>query len=333
MNYTFLSTRSCNYVYDVYYFCEYGFVATDELFGLTADGKQDILVFPGKGRNVRFDQKPGNDHPELTLGHPKEAYLSAPTFDDVYDDLASLLDSEKGKIFLWSAKREILVLLHACSWNRYPRFEFVGYDVQKIYASLLRCDHAPSLEEAAKELGIPTDGLLSHRPDEDAWVMMRILETLCQRSGRNVDELIADCPDCRLEAIQTENEHDRETGKKFREELARKRLDPAYQKEEERRVQYHVELSDLWERYGEDNDLCDSDRLFIWSPAVERNGDKTIPLIKKWLTKGFRIECGSSAKYIVIWEDEDKETYMWRFRKENVIVLTVSEFDKLVENF
>lgn len=168
---------------------------TDSSFRIIPDSKRDILIDPGKAG--KFHLKGRKGRPDLVLAHSHSQYRNAPTFDVYYDELRRYIQQEGILIFLWSSENDIQALLDQCRRYDLPKISFVSYDVQALFQTYIwKCERLASLGVAMEALHISKEGIAPHRPDDDSLMTMLVLKAIVEKTGKNVAQLIQECPQC-----------------------------------------------------------------------------------------------------------------------------------------
>ena len=321
MRYIFLDTESANCFNNTYKLCEYGFVISDENLNAVPGGNKDVVVNPGEGRGARFNLTGRKGGRDLILAHSEDEYKAAKTFDFHYDNLKFLLNQKDVRIFLWAGENDIRIILDNCYRYRLPKIAFASYDVQVIYKRIVQPKARPSLEKAMSELGLSCDGIVAHRPDDDSKMTLMILKALCEKTGKNVENLIAEFPECRRESIPAYEEmrqrHKAKVQMRITDEKEKARLRP-----------YNDELNALYaQKYEEE---CDLDKLFAVSVGVKRHVDATLEPIKKWISSGYRLKGHLAVKYLVAYDEEEVRILKEKLDTTNLTIVTMKEFESNV---
>ena len=321
MRYIFLDTESSNSFNNIYKLCEYGFVITDEHLNTAQGVNKDVVINPGEGRGARFNlvgRKGGRD---LILAHSADEYKAAKTFDIHYDNLKFLLNQKDVRIFLWAGENDIQAILDNCYRYRLPKIAFASYDVQVIYKRIVQPKMTPSLEKAMSELGLSCDGIVAHRPDDDSKMTLMILKALCEKTGKNVENLIAEFPECRRESIpayeKMRQRHKAKVQKRIADEKEKARLKP-----------YNDELNAIFAQEHEEE--CDFDKLFSVSAGVKRHIDAALESIKKWISCGYRFKRNLAVKYLVVYDEEEARILKEKLDTTNLTIVTMKEFQSNV---
>lgn len=321
MRYIFLDTESANCFDNIYKLCEYGFVIVDDGLIVFEGSKKDVLMNPGKGRNCRFYLKGRKNRPDLILAHSEQEYKASPTFDAHYDNLKFLLTQKEAMVFFWAGENDVQAILDNCGRYKLPNIVFSSYDVQILYRKIMHPKKTPSLEKAMEELGLPSDGIVAHKPDDDAMMTLLILKTLCKKTGKTIQMLISEFPECQRDSIPAYEEMMR----KHKAKVEKRILDA---KEKARLKPYNDELNAMFAERVEEG--YDHDLLFSISVNMKRHIDKTLSHVKQWLCKGYKIKRNLAVKYLVAYDEEDAENLKNTLDASKLIILTMEEFEREV---
>lgn len=319
MNYLFFDTESSNCFNNLYKMCEWGSLLTDESFNVIPGSKKDILMNPGK--EGKFNLTGRKDGRDLILAHPYEDYQRAPTFEDYYDTIAFLLGQKDILIYLWSSENDIKALLDQCYRYRLPKISFVSYDVQALFKAIVPdAKERPNLENAMAALGLSQEGIVPHRPDDDALMTSMVLQALCQKSGKTVLQLIDECPHCKKESLSTYAN----MGKRHKEKVERKRLDEARKKA---LAPYNAALNEIFDK-GIPED-APREKTFSVSAQMKVHIDETLEKIQSWLKRGFFLKRNLNVPYLVYYDEAEKEKLATHLDLTDLKLLSIEEFDAL----
>ena len=321
MRYLFFDTESANCFDNVYKMCEWGSLLTDEAFHVLQGTKKDFVIHPGKG-GVFFlrGRKGGRD---LVLAHSEKEYYRAKPFYTFYDDIKFFLNMKDTMIFLWAGENDIQALLDQCHRYHMPKFSFVSYDVQMLFRlAMPEVKTTPSLEKAMDLLGLSKEGIVPHRPDDDALMTALILKALCEKTGKSVLELIGECPKCRMESIPTYEEmkrrHAANVEQKRLAERRKKVLAP-----------FIAELNAVFDRGIPAG--FPKERTFKASKETKAHLDETLAHIKTWLERGFLIKKKNGASYLVYYDEAERERLQAHMDLGNTKLISIGEFDALTK--
>ena len=319
MRYLFFDTESSNCFNNVYKMCEWGSLITDESFNILPGTKKDILMNPG--RDGKFNLKGRKGGRDLELAHSEESFRAAPKFDNQYDNIKFLLSQSDLLIFLWASENDIQALLNQCHRYELPNISFVSYDVQMLFEDAFPEIKGPrSLEKAMEYLGLNMEGIVPHRPDDDALMTSMILRALCVKTRKTVKQLIDDCPRCRMESISAyldmQNRHKAKMERRRLEESRKKALAP-----------YNAELNEIFDK-GVPEDVP-WEKTFSTSKEVKMHIDEALPRIKTWLERGFFLKRNLAVPYLVYYDDAEREKLASILDLTNLKLISIDEFDAL----
>ena len=319
MKYLFFDTESSNCFGNIYKMCEWGSLLTDEAFNVLPTTKKDVLMNPGRDGKFNLTDRKGSR--DIVLAHTEEEYKAAPLFKNRYYNIEFLLAQKDMMIFLWASENDIQALLDQCFRYRLPKISFVSYDVQMLFkVAFPETKGVPSLEKAMELLGLTMDGITPHRPDDDALMTAMILKALCIKTGKTVEQLITECPKCRMESISTYMD----LQKRHKEKVERKRLDEARKKA---LAPFNAELNEIFDK-GVPED-APKEKTFSVSTDVKRHIDETLGLIKTWLDRGFFLKRGLNVSCLVYYDKADKEKLASVLDFSELTLVSMDEFDAL----
>ena len=319
MNYLFFDTESSNCFNNLFKMCEWGSLLTDASFNVLPGSKKDILMNPGK--DGKFNLAGRKDGRDLVLAHPSEAYKSSPLFEDYYDNIEYLLKQKDILIFLWASENDIKALLDQCHRYRLPKIPFVSYDVQVLFKKAFpKVKGTPSLEKAMSQLGLSLEGIVPHRPDDDALMTALILKGLCEKTGKTVKELIEKCPSCMKESILVYKNME----KRHKAKLERRRIEAGRNKA---LAPYNAALNELLAKpIPEDTP---KEKTFSISVGMKRNIDVTLGRIQVWLQRGFFLKKTLEVPYLVYYDEEERKKLATHLDLTELKLVSMDELDAL----
>lgn len=311
MNYLFFDTESSNCFNNKHKMCELGSLITDESFHLLPGTKRDVLINPGKdGRFNLTGRKGGRD---IKLAHPEEEYWKAPTFDVLYDNVKFMLSQKNTMIFLWAAESDIQTIIDQCKRYKKTELPFVSYDVQMLFmAAFPEIQKIPNLETAMDMLEISRVGVTSHRPDDDSYMAMMVLQGLCKKTGKTVKQLIDACPRCRMESISAYDD-----------------MQKRHEANEERKRRAKV-FEELLNRDTPED--APFEKCFTVSNQFKRHSDQTLNRVTTWLDRGYFLKRKlEEAPYVVYFDEADKEFLISKLDLTNLKLISIAEFDEMTQ--
>lgn len=161
--------------------CSFGYCLADEKFNILE--QKDIIVNP---RPSRFQLGRYNKEAELSLAYSEAVFRSSPRFSEVYDDIAKLF---KGDVIVlgYSIINDLYYLNNAVQIYKKPFIEFSYIDVQLVYSLYKENRNQMGLSGAAQEFELT---YIEHRSDEDARVTLLTLKSICDKLGKDFNELL-----------------------------------------------------------------------------------------------------------------------------------------------
>ena len=321
MKYLFFDTESANCYGNLYKMCEWGSLLTDEEYNVLPNSKKDIVMNPGQdGKFNLVGRKVGRD---LVLAHTYEEYKAAPLFESQYDNIKFLLGQKEMKIFLWAAENDIQALLDQCFRYRLPKISFVSYDVQMLFKTAFpEFKGMPALETAMGLLDLSVEGITAHRPDDDALMTSMILKALCEKTGKSVEQLINECPACRLESISAYAGMQ----KRHKAKMERRRLDEA---RKQALAPFNAALNEIFDQ-GIPEDTP-KEKTFSVSAEMKIHIDETLGRVKAWLEQGFFLKRNLNVKYLVYYDEAEKEKLAAHLDLTELKLISIDEFDALTQ--
>lgn len=317
MRYLFFDTEASNCFNNVRKMCELGYLLTDEAFRIQPGTKTDILMNPGKdGRFNLSNRKGGRD---ITLAHSEEEYKKANLFRKHYDNIRFLLEQKDIQIFLWSAESDTQAILDQCTRYHLPEIAFVSYDVQAIFKKVfLETKKTPRLETAMDTLGISRANITSHRPDDDALMTMLVLKGLCEKTGKTIEEIIDDCPNCKMESISFYANHKVKMEQKRLAQIRAKELAP-----------FKAELNELYAQ--KIPEVVPNEKVFDISMELLKHLDETLGAIKTWTKRGFFLKRSLEVPYLVYYDEADRARFEARPDLTKAKLVSIDEFDAMTQ--
>ncbi len=316
----FVDTESSNCFDGVYKMCEYGHYATDTSFSEIQNGRKDILMNPGM--DGRFNLVGRKGHRDLILAHSHAEYKRSPRFDEFHNDISFYLRQPSVLVFMWASENDIQALLDQCFRYRMTCPSFVSYDVQQIFMKEFPdFKGIPSLEKAATFLGLSIEGITQHRPDEDAYITMMILKAIVEKTSKTVMELIYGCPACQRESIREY----RSMKRRHKENAARR---AEINKRKAELAPYHEELNELLSAPTPED--APKERMFAVSLETKMHVDETLPMIKKWVERGFFLRRHLNVAYLVAYDEAERQYLLNILDTKELKVLLREEFNRLI---
>ena len=315
MTYLFFDTESSNCFRGIHKMCEYGEIRTDESFRIDESSRKDVLLHPGPDGKFNLRSKSGDG---VTLAHEEEEYFKHKKFPSIYDYLEAALADEETTVFLWSMENDIRTILDNCYRYGLQGINFVCYDVQILFHKYCQDpkEGIVSLTKAMDALGIDMEGLIAHRPDYDAQMTMLVLHGICQKTGKSVDELLAETPEAGCSSIMRYRQMRERTRKKQQKRMEGKRS----QKNKEALDQILA---------TEARRLQKGKFRFSLTPKMRARSQFVASLAKKWVGKGHLLCKYPNGDYIVAFDEEDVKMLKQsrKYRRRNIV--TKNAFDLL----
>ena len=159
--------------------CEFGYVLTNESFEIVDSG--EFLINP----KSTFDWYALAN----ILHFTKQEYKSKPTFDQVYSQIAQILNKENQLIFGQAVQNDVKFLFDESLRYSLPIIDVEFCDISLIYKKLNNLEEPRSLEKMTEELGLETPNQL-HRAQDDSFSTMKVLKSITEKYQLSVPSLI-----------------------------------------------------------------------------------------------------------------------------------------------
>ncbi len=192
MNYVFFDIECANCIEGQAKICSFGYVITNEHFKILE--KEDLIINP-KAPFLLMGRK---NRPYIQLAYTKEEFKKAPSFPSVYPQLKKLFTMPDTLIFGYAADNDASYL--RCEFERYkmPCINFSYCDLQKMHHFI----ETPT--EQSKQLSLSDAAAMYmeevhqevHKSDDDAFLTMKVLEGLCNKTKNSPAQLLQEYPSC-----------------------------------------------------------------------------------------------------------------------------------------
>ena len=179
MRYLFFDIECC----DGKNICTFGYTITDENFNLIE--KKDIVINP----EARFTIPTTEKRMDIKLAYSKEDFLKAPTYPQVYKEIANIMNHPDQKIFGHAVSSDIKFLKTANARYDLPQFKFNAYDTQKAFARCGMGGSSCALSGIARSLGYDLSNIELHKSCDDAYLTMLCAKGICEKTHKKPDEI------------------------------------------------------------------------------------------------------------------------------------------------
>lgn len=184
MKYIFYDIECANCYQGKGKICSFGYVVTDENFGITE--QYDMVINPASKFNLG---------PDIKLAYSKSEFRQAPLFPMFYDEIEALLTDPDSMVFGFSVNNDARYVRDECRRYDRPPINYRFYDVQQMFMGYANVKNQPSLAGICEQYGI-NESQEIHKSDDDSRMTMEALQTLCRITGKSVPELIGEYPRC-----------------------------------------------------------------------------------------------------------------------------------------
>ena len=191
MKYLFFDIECSNCFGDKPKICEFGYTVVDENFKLIT--KNDIPMSPGKNNRAnRFDLGVYKRDPKFEWAYDFDYYFSQPEFPEYYEKIKRLLTDKDIIVLGYSLSNDIHYLNQTMIKYDLDILNYDSFDVQKMVRRYLNLKNDMSLEKAFNNLCDKSEliKLHMHLSCDDAFMTMRVFESLCKKLNKTPQEMI-----------------------------------------------------------------------------------------------------------------------------------------------
>ena len=183
MKYLFFDIECC----DGAHICEFGYVLTNDKFEIL--DRDCFLINPGR----KFNLTGRKDQRDLHLHFSEEEYYNSPLFTGYYGRIKNLIEAKDQLVIGHAISNDAGFLRTACRIYQRPPINFEFYDSQKMYLELFNNKHSISLENAGEKLHLEKVKYL-HKSDDDAFLTMTLVRSMCELMELPLEQFILLCP-------------------------------------------------------------------------------------------------------------------------------------------
>lgn len=190
MKYLFFDVECSNCFNGVGKICEFGYVLTDNKFNVIA--KDDIPMSPGKGRDARFHLRDRMKQDDISLAYDESYYFQCEEFPYFYERIKKLMEDKDTICFAFSKDNDIMHVHNTCLRYKLEPINYICYDVQLAASKYLDIKEQINQGKAFDRIVGRSYriGLVEHLSRDDAFMEMKILETICFFNKTNIEEEI-----------------------------------------------------------------------------------------------------------------------------------------------
>ena len=191
MKYLFFDIECSNCFGDNPKICEFGYTIVDENFKLIT--KNDIPMSPGKNNHTnRFDLGVYKRDPKFEWAYDFDYYFSQPEFPEYYEKIKRLITDKDTIVLGYSLSNDIHYLNRTMIKYDLDILNYDSFDVQKMIRRYLILKNDMSLEKAFNKLCNKSEliKLHMHLSCDDAFMTMRVFESLCKKLHKTPQEMI-----------------------------------------------------------------------------------------------------------------------------------------------
>lgn len=292
MKYLFFDIECSNCFGDKPKICEFGYTIVDENFKLIT--KNDIPMSPGKNNHTnRFDLGVYKRDPKFEWAYDFDYYFSQPEFPKHYEKIKRLLIDEDTIVLGYSLSNDIHYLNRTMIKYDLDILNYDSFDVQKMVKRYLNLKNDMSLEKAFNKLCNTSEliKLHMHLSCDDAFMTMRVFESLCKKLHKTPQEMINFYEGVKYNSIESLENFNKRQEEKEKRKISEELLNDFY--DESKGL---IELNDY------------SNNLVYIDPNFKKYPEELKDLIEKIKSKGL---IGSrdlkNINYFILRDDENIE--------------------------
>ena len=301
MKYLFFDIECSNCFGDNPKICEFGYTIVDENFKLIT--KNDIPMSPGKNNHTnRFDLGVYKRDPKFEWAYDFDYYFSQPEFPEYYEKIKRLLTDEDTIVLGYSLSNDIHYLNQTMIKYDLDILNYDSFDVQKMIRRYLNLKNDMSLEKAFNKLCNKSEliKLHMHLSCDDAFMTMRVFESLCKKLHKTPQEMINLYEGVKYNSIESLENFNKRQEEKEKRKISEELLNDFYNESKGL-----IELNDY------SNNLVYIDSNFKKYPEELKD------LIKEIKSKGFIGSRDLKDINYFIFKDEDNIERIREILKEN----------------
>lgn len=203
MKYLFFDIECANNINKQSKIYSFGYVITDGNFLII--NKEDIIMNP---------DSPFDEHIKKSiLAYDENEIKKYPTFEKRFPLIENLLTQNKQVNFGFAVHNDADFILDECRRYHLKCPNMIFYDVMLLAKSVLKMKDSIGLKKLVQLLEIESTAQF-HMSEADAYYTMKILEVLCQRSGKNVLTLVEGNPQAKIEIYKEQIRRQKQIKKK-----------------------------------------------------------------------------------------------------------------------
>ena len=301
MKYLFFDIECSNCFGDNPKICEFGYTIVDENFKLIT--KNDIPMSPGKNNHAnRFDLGVYKRDPKFEWAYDFDYYFSQPEFPEYYEKIKRLITDKDTIVLGYSLSNDIHYLNRTMIKCDLDILNYDSFDVQKMIRRYLILKNDMSLEKAFNKLCNKSEliKLHMHLSCDDAFMTMRVFESLCKKLHKTPQEMINLYEGVKYNSIESLENFNKRQEEKEKRKISEELLNDFYNESKGL-----IELNDY------SNNLVYIDSNFKKYPEELKD------LIKEIKSKGFIGSRDLKDINYFIFKDEDNIERIREILKEN----------------
>lgn len=315
MKYLFFDIECSNCFGDKPKICEFGYTIVDENFKLIT--KNDIPMSPGKNNHTnRFDLGVYKRDPKFEWAYDFDYYFSQPEFPEYYEKIKRLLTDEDTIVLGYSLSNDIHYLNRTMIKYDLDILNYDSFDVQKMVKRHLNLKNDMSLEKAFNKLCNTSEliKLHMHLSCDDAFMTMRVFESLCKKLHKTPQEMINFYEGVKYNSIESLENFNKRQEEKEKRKISEELLNDFY--DESKGL---IELNDY------------SNNLVYIDPNLKKYPEELKDLIEKIKSKGL---IGSrdlkNINYFILRDDENIERIKEILKENNNFECEILDYKEIM---
>ena len=301
MKYLFFDIECSNCFGDNPKICEFGYTIVDENFKLIT--KNDIPMSPGKNNHTnRFDLGVYKRDPKFEWAYDFDYYFSQPEFPEYYEKIKRLITDKDTVVLGYSLSNDIHYLNQTMIKYDLDVLNYDSFDVQKMIRRYLNLKNDMSLEKAFNKLCNKSEliKLHMHLSCDDAFMTMRVFESLCKKLHKTPQEMINFYEGVKYNSIESLENFNKRQEEKEKRKISEELLNDFY--DESKGL---IELNDY------------SNNLVYIDPNFKKYPEELKDLIEKIKSKGLIGSRDLKNINYFIFRDEDNIERIREILNEN----------------
>lgn len=183
-SYLFFDIECANCFDGIGKMCSFGYVVVNENFEIL--DQDDVVMNP----ETEFDWYLFDPKNKCNLAYSKDYFRAQHNFEAFHSGIKKLMEAPDRKILGFSSTNDIGFLQSACERYSLPSINYACYDLAVIVNQANHVEKGKGLEEWCAIYGVSSDGLVSHKSQDDAKMTMLLAKAFCEKNNLGLEELL-----------------------------------------------------------------------------------------------------------------------------------------------